>query len=209
MKQFLTFSIFIIAILLQSCGGPKRVVTPPLKAAPAKGAAVAIPAVKDEYVVFTKKIYDQLVANGIDLKKVQYYNDQEIYLARGKEVSAIEVKDGKIIEAAGNDVDKIVIPKLTPGRCELVEADGLRVSFKSGSTPFKFLNSKSYSPDNFIFSGANWKDGQCDIDYNNIRYRASCGGGCISVADVKLVVQKSFLDKNNINTTVLPGITVQ
>jgi hypothetical protein len=176
---------------------------------PAKPNTVIAPPVKDDYIVFTKKIYDQLVTNGIDLKKVQYYNDQEIYLARGKDISDIRVEGGKIVEAAGNDVDKIVIPKLTPGRCELVEGDGLRVSFKSGSTPFKFLNSKSYSPENFIFSGANWKDGQCDIDYNNIRYRASCGGGCISVADVKLVVQKSFLDKNNINTTVLPGVTVQ
>lgn len=208
MKRILTILIVVAALILHSCGGVKKT-TPAPTAAPAKPTTAVVQPVKDDYVVFTKKIYDQLVANGIDLKKVQYYNDQEIYLARGKEVGGIQVVGGKIVEEAGNDVDKIVIPKLTPGRCELVEADGLRVSFKSGSTPFKFLNSKSYSPDNFIFSGANWKDGQCDIDYNNIRYRASCGGGCISVADVKLVVQKSFLDKNNINTTVLPGVTVQ
>jgi hypothetical protein len=208
MKRIFTIFIVVTTLILHSCGGVKKT-APVTKPLPTKPNTAVLPPVKDDYVVFTKKIYDQLVANGIDLKKVQYYNDQEIYLARGKDISDIRVEGGKIVEAAGNDVDKIVIPKLTPGRCELVEGDGLRVSFQNGATPFKFLNSKSYSPENFIFSGANWKDGQCDIDYNNIRYRASCGGGCISVADVKLVVQKNFLDKNNINTTVLKGVTVQ
>lgn len=206
MKQIFILCTVVFALILQSCGGPKRVETP-VKVVPVKPIPTAAP-VKEDYVVFTKEIYDKLIANKIDLKKVQYYNDEEISLARGKQIGGIEVVGGKIVEASGNDVDKIIIPKYTPGKCELVETDGLRVSFQSGATPFKFLNSQSYSPDNFIFSGANWKDGSCDIDYNSIRYRASCGGGCSSVADVKLVVQKSFLDKNNIKTTILKGNSV-
>ena len=206
MKQIFILCTVVFAFILQSCGGPKRVEAP-VKVAPIKPVQTVVP-VKEDYVVFTREIYDKLVANKIDLKKVQYYNDEIIFLARGKEIGGIEVVGGKIVEASGNDVDKIVIPKYTPGKCELVETDGLRVSFQSGATPFKFLNSQSYSPDNFIFSGANWKDGSCDVDYNNIRYRASCGGGCSSVADVKLVVQKSFLDKNNIKTTILKGNSI-
>lgn len=206
MKRILTIFIVVTALILQSCGGVKKVTPPPAKTtAPAKTDPA--PA-KDEYVSFTKDIYDKLIANKIDLKAVQYYNDQDIYLAKGTDVNAISIDKGKIVEAAGTNVDKIVIAKYTPGKCELVEGDGLRISFQAGSSTFKFLNSKTYSPDNFIFSGANWKDGQCDIDYNGIRYRASCGGGCISVADVKLAVKKSFLDKNNINEKKLTGNTV-
>lgn len=202
MKRILTILIVVTAFILQSCGGVKKTAPPVKTTAPVK---TDIPSVKDEYVSFTKAIYDQLVANKIDLKAVQYYNDQDIYLARGTDVNAISIDKGKIIEAAGTNVDKIVIAKYTPGKCELVEGDGLRISFQAGGSTFKFLNSKTYSPDNFIFSGANWKDGQCDVDYNGIRYRASCGGGCISVADVKLAVKKSFLDKNNINEKKLTG----
>lgn len=206
MKRILTIAIVVTALILQSCGGVKKVTPPaPTKTAPAKTDA---PPAKDEYVSFTKDIYDKLVANKIDLKAVQYYNDQDIYLARGTDVNALSIDKGKIVEAAGTNVDKIVIAKYTPGKCELVEGDGLRISFQAGGSTFKFLNSKTYSPDNFIFSGANWKDGQCDVDYNGIRYRASCGGGCISVADVKLAVKKSFLDKNNINEKKLTGNTV-
>jgi len=203
MKRILTILIFFIVALLQSCGGVKKTEAPAKTTAPPKTEPA--PAVKDEYVTFTKDIYDKLVANKIDLKAVQYYNDQDIYLARGTDVNALSIDKGKIVEAAGTNVDKIVITKYTPGRCELVEGDGLRISFQAGGSTFKFLNSKTYSPDNFIFSGANWKDGQCDVDYNGIRYRASCGGGCISVADVKLAVKKSFLDKNNINEKKLTG----
>ncbi|MFC4231861.1 hypothetical protein ACFOW1_08160 [Parasediminibacterium paludis] len=206
MKRILTIVIVVTALLLHSCGGVKKVTPPPAKTtAPTK---TDVAPVKDEFVPFTKDIYDKLVANKIDLKAVQYYNDQDIYLARGTDVNAISLDKGKIVEAAGTNVDKIVIAKYTPGKCELVEGDGLRISFQAGSSTFKFLNSKTYSPDNFIFSGANWKDGQCDVDYNGTRYRASCGGGCISVADVKLAVKKSFLDKNNINEKKLPGNTI-
>ncbi len=206
MKRILTIFIVVTPFILYSCGGVKKA-TPPAAQTSAPAKTEPTPA-KDEYVPFTKAIYDQLVNNKIDLKAVQYYNDQDIYLSRGTDVNAISVDKGKIVEAAGTNVDKIVISKYTPGKCELVEGDGLRISFQAGSSTFKFLNSKTYSPDNYIFSGANWKDGQCDIDYNGIRYRASCGGGCISVADVKLAVKKSFLDKNNINEKKLPGNTV-
>jgi hypothetical protein len=205
MKRILTILIVVTALMLQSCGGVKKVTPPPARTtAPTK---TDVAPVKDEYVPFTKKIYDQLVANKIDLKKVQYYNDQDIYLAKGTDVNALSIDDkGKIVEAAGTNVDKVIIEKYTPGRCELVEADGLRVIFKDGSTAFKFLNSKTYSPENFIFSGANWdSNGTCEVEYNGARYRASCGGGCSSVADVKLAVKKSFLDKNHINEQKLPG----
>ncbi|MDI9365212.1 MAG: hypothetical protein QM541_09695 [Flavobacterium sp.] len=207
MKRILTIVIVVTALMLHSCGGVKKVTPPPVKTiAPVKTDPAPV---KDEYVLFTKKIYDQLVANKIDLKKVQYYNDQDIYLAKGKEISGIKVVNGKIVEEAGNNVDKIIIDKFTPGRCELVESDGLRIIFKDGSTAFKFINSKTYLPENFIFSGANWdNNGTCEVEYNGARYRASCGGGCSSVADVKLVVKKSFLDKNNINEQKLPGSIV-
>jgi hypothetical protein len=207
MKRILTIFVVVTALLLQSCGGVKKVTPPPAKTTVPVKADVA--PVKDEFVTFTKDIYDKLVANKIDLKAVQYYNDQDIYLAKGKDIAGLQVIKGVLVEQGGKDIDKFIIDKYTPGKCELVEGDGLRISFKAGTTPFKFLNSKTYSPDNFIFSGANWdSNGTCEVEYNGARYRASCGGGGSSVADVKLAVKKSFLDKNHINEQKLPGNTV-
>ena len=204
MKQIFIFFGVIVILLLQSCGGTKKI-TAPIKTQ----QTLATPILKDDkYVPFTKDIYNKLVAARIDLKAVQYYIDQQLVLTRGVDNGKIEVaKGGEIKMSNGRQVEEKVFPIYTPGICELVESDGLRISFTSGSSTFKFLNSRSYSPDNFIFSGANWKDGSCDVDYNNNRYRANCGT-CSSAADIKLAVKQSFLDNNNINSETIKGRTV-
>ncbi len=202
MKQiFILFAVIIIS-LLAGCGGPKKTAQP-LVSEPKR---IEIP-VKDEYVPFTKDIYNKLLAAKIDLKAVQYFVDQQLVLTRGVSNDQIQVDHGEIKMVNGSQVEEIVIPIYAKGKCELVEGDGMRISFQNGSTPFKFLNSKTYSPDNFIFAGANWKDGSCDVDYKNIRYRVNCGT-CSSVADAKLVVKRSFLDNNKINSTTLTGNSV-
>ena len=201
MKQIFILSAIVFIGFLTGCGGPKKTVQP-LVSEPRR---MEMP-VKDEYVPFTKDIYQKLLANKIDLKAVQYFVDQQLVLSRNLDNNKMEVVNGIIKTSNGNKVDEVVIPIYAKGICELVEGDGLRISFEEG-TNFKFLNSKAYSPDNFIFAGANWKDGSCDIDYKNVRYRVNCGT-CSSAADAKLVVKQSFLDNNNINSRTLKGRSV-
>ncbi len=203
MKQIFILFGSIVIVLLQSCGGTKKVATP-IK--PQQTVSAPMPK-EDRYVPFTKDIYNQLVAARIDLKAVQYYIDQQLVLSRSLDNGKIDVVKGEIKVASGKNADEIIIPIYAKGKCELVESDGLRISFEAGSSTFKFLNSRSYSPENFIFTGANWKDGSCDVDYNNNRYRVNCAT-CGSAADAKLVVKQSFLDNNNIHSKTLPGNSV-
>lgn len=205
MKQLFIVYAVVTTVLLSGCGGQKKVAIPIRNDPPQK---INIPITKDTYVPFTKDIYNKLLSNKLDLKSVQYYVDQQLVLTRNLGSDKIEVSKGIIKTVNGKQVEEIIIPIYTPGKCELIESDGMRISFESGSTAFKFLNSKTYSPDNFIFTGANWdKDGTCEVDYNNTRYRVNCGT-CSSVADAKLVVKQSFLDQNNLNSKTLKGNTV-
>jgi len=158
------------------------------------------------YVPFTKDLYNRLKANNIDIRKVQFFTDQEILLSRNMDMNRTEVVSGVIKFSNGKNIDEIRIPIHTPGVCDSIDYDGLRINFERGSNDFKFINNK-YSPDYFIFSGNNWQDGSCDVLYNRLVYRASCGT-CSSAADIKLVIKQSDLDNTQKKTKVITGRNV-
>ncbi|MFY8004147.1 MAG: hypothetical protein ACOVNR_04865, partial [Chitinophagaceae bacterium] len=154
---------------------------------------------KDPLTPFTKDLFNKLLSNQIDLKRVQFYIDQEMILNRYMENGKMEVTNGVIKFVNGKNVNEIIIPAGTPCAAEYIEGDAIRVSFdKTGST-FRFQNSRSFSPDYFVLTGANWKDGTCEIEYDGSRYRVSCGS-CSSAADIRLMVKQSTVDSNESKT---------
>ncbi len=201
MNRIITFIVLIITITSISCGPRKKV-----QATPTTTSKVVDqpPSPKDPYVPFTREIYTKLLTNRIDIKKLQFFVDQELVLSRGLDNGKIEVTSGVLKILNGKYINEIIIPIYTPGVCELVEGDGLRVSFEKGGQTFKFLNSRQYSPENFIFTGTNWKDGSCEVDYDNNKYRVNCGS-CASVSDAKLVIKQSDIDKNDTKSRRIGG----
>ncbi len=150
---------------------------------------------KDPLVPFNRDLFNKLLGNQIDIKKVQFYIDQELVLNRYMENGKLEVTNGIIKFVNGKNVNEIVIPANTPCVAEYVEGDAIRVSFdKTGST-FRFQNSRTVSPEFFSFTGINWRDGTCEVDYEGARYRVSCGT-CSAVSDAKLMVKQSVVDNN-------------
>ena len=170
-----------------------------------------IPTVKepDVYIPFTKELYNILKASNIDVRKVQFYVDQQIVLSRNLTQGKTEVINGVIKFSNGNYVDEVIIQQHTPCVVDSVDYDGFRVSFGGGASNwFKFINSRqSTYPNNYVCSGTNWKDGSADLLYNKLVYRGSCGT-CGSLADVRLEVKQSEFDNSTRKTTVLPGIRV-
>ncbi len=160
---------------------------------------------EDAFIPFTRELYNMLLSNRIDIKKVQFFIDQEVVLSRYADNGKVEVSDGVIKMVNGKNVEERRIPMYTPGVCELVEGDGLRISFdpKGGNT-IKFQNTRAYSPENFTFSGTNWKDGGCDIDYDGIKYRATTPTAA-GMSDVKLVVKKKDVDISDLKQQTIPG----
>jgi hypothetical protein len=197
MNPIKTLYFILILIGIQACGPRKEVQkTPTRYDAPVEK--------KNDYVPFTKDLYNKLLANRIDLKKVQFFIDQELVFTRGVDNGKVEVSNGVIKFINGKYVNEIVLPIYTPGVCELVEGDGLRISFEKGGQAFKFLNSRQYSPDYFVFTGSNWKDGSCEVDYDGNKYRVNCGT-CSSAADAKLVVRQSDIDNNERKSKQMGG----
>ena len=159
------------------------------------------------YIPFTRDLYNILRAKNIDVRKVQFFIDQQLILSRYYDVNKADVVSGVIKFANGRYIDEIIIPSLTPGICDSIEADGLKINFERGNNDFKFINNK-YSPDFFIFSGNNWKDGSCDVLYNKMIFRAACGA-CSSASDIKLVVRQSDIDNTKKSTKTLTGRKVE
>ncbi|MBN8838374.1 MAG: hypothetical protein J0I09_14015 [Sphingobacteriia bacterium] len=164
------------------------------------------PAEPDVYVPFTRELFYKLRAYNIDIRKVQFFVDQQIVLSRYLDQTSASVTAGVVKFMSGKTVNEIVIPQYTPCVVDSVDTDGLRISFERGSLNiFKFINSRnSVYPENYVFAGTNWKDGGADVLYDKQVYRATCGT-CNSVAEVRLAIKQSDVDKADKKTKVLSG----
>ncbi len=199
MKQLFIIGVLFMAFAIVACHHHKEIQTAVKKVESTKEVIDT-----NTYVPFTRDLFNRLRAYNIDIKKVQFFVDQKVVLTRFIDVNKAEINSGVVKFVNGRYINEIVIPANTPCVCDSIDADGLRVSFERGNTnEFKFINNK-YSPDFYIFSGTNWKDGSCDVLYDKIIYRASCGT-CNSAADIKLLVRQSDMDNTQKNTKILGG----
>lgn len=206
MKRFITPLALVILIVSQSCE-PKK----PLYTAPAAVQRVEPPVSKDPYVPFTRELFDKLSANNIDVKLVQFYIDQQLVLTRYLSNDQVSVKNGIIKFNNGKYVNEVVIPQYTPVVCESVEGDGLRVNAESNAnTTLKFLNSKQYSPVNYIFNPDKWnKDGSIETIYDGNKYMVSCPTCSTNQAnEAKLVVKQSAADNIDKQSKIIKGRTI-
>lgn len=202
MKQVFLFILLATGIVFTGCGhketAQKTVTSEPVFTKPVKD---------DTFVPFTKELYNRLRGYNIDIKKVQFFVDQQLVLDRFVDQSSAEVTSGVVKFINGRYVNEIIIPKYTPCTVESEDMDGFRVTFESGSANFfKFINNR-YSPEFYVFSGTNWKDGTADVIYDKLTYRVNCGS-CSSAADARLVVKQSDIDNTEKKTKILKGSRV-
>lgn len=160
----------------------------------------------DVMIPFTRELYNRLRAANQDIRKLQFFVDQTIILSRGTSQDKLYIDQGKLVNQSGMNENKIELPALTPGVVELIEPDGMRVSFESANNNIKFINNK-YSPEFFIFSGNNWENGTAEIDYKGTTYRASCAT-CSSVAEAKLVVRQKDIMAGDTKSYIIGGRTI-
>lgn len=197
--------LFCLVILLVACTHYKKIQLPVKP--PEEAVKEAEPVDTNSYVPFTRDLFNKLRAYNINIKKVQFFIDQQLTLDRYIDVNKAEIKSGVVKFQNGRTINEIVIPALAPCVVDSIETDGFRVSFEKGTNNvFKFINNK-YSPDFFVFTGTNWKDGTAEVYYDKQIYRASCAN-CSSVADIKLMVKQSDMDNSNKIIKVLPGRVV-
>ena len=83
-------------------------------------------------MLLTVDTKQQIEKAGVDIKQVQFYNSEEIILARQLNKEELKVAEGKVRIENGKDIEEIIIPANTPGICELNDEKTLKVSFDAG-----------------------------------------------------------------------------
>jgi hypothetical protein len=169
-----------------------------------KGFATAPPMAASDtsFVPFTKLLKDRLEHDGVDIKKIQFYTNQKLVLKHATGVEKGQVKSGIIMIDNSQSVNQITIPAWTPGVCEKVDGDMLKISFDAPGKAIEF--GALYANTTFILVGTNYHNGVVDITYDNQPYTAQCAT-CGNAGDVKLFVRKNQAYKSDDVNRVVMG----
>ncbi len=153
------------------------------------------------WISFTKSLKQRLEHDNIEVSKIQFYVDQKLTLRRTMGSEKGKVQSGVIIFDNGQYINELVIPAYTPGVCEHVSGDALKISFDVAGKTIEF--SAMYNNNNFILTGTNWHNGTTEIEYDNQTYQVSCE--CGNAAEAKLVVRRNQVYKKDNNAKVVAG----
>lgn len=189
------FVIFSIVVIFYSCH--KKIVV---------ASAPPIVATSREvlYVPFTKELRQRVLNSNLDIKKIQFFVDQQLVMKRSLGSEKADVKSGEILFEKGEYVNEVIVPAFTPGVLETINGDRMKISFELQNNEIEF----AALGDNEVFRlvGSNWNNanGTADILYENKVYRVQCGS-CSSAGDAKLVVIKKEIDKIDNKKRVVEG----
>lgn len=158
---------------------------------------------------FTVSSKQEIEKAGVDLTQVQFYNSEEIVLARQISKEEIKVAEGKVRVENGRNIEEIIIPANTPGVCELNDEKTLKVSFETGdgrSIPFLVERRND-----IVVAGSYFKIGAKEwtrtsrgrrvgkLDYGGQIYDVVGGTGS------RLMIDKAVLNKVERKTHVAKG----
>ncbi len=156
------------------------------------------------YVPFTKELRQRIENNNLDIKKIQFFVDQQLIMRRTLGTEKADVKSGELLFEKGQYINEVVIPAFTPGVLESINGDRMKISFEVQNNEIEFaaLGDNTF----FRLVGSNWNNanGSADIVYENKVYRVVCGS-CSSAGDAKLVVIKKEIDKMDNKKRIVQG----
>lgn len=143
MKYF--FFLFIVALLLGSCGPTLR--------------------------PFTKSMYDEYGWTERDLQNVQFYLSQDILLTRKAKGHESSIKDGKIRVKEGRKIEKIIIKKGTPGVLVFIpKKNRFAISFDQDDNKYLMFGPNSSANGRFVLLARDWDRQVGEMTYNNETY---------------------------------------
>ncbi|MBN4051878.1 hypothetical protein JYT53_00085 [Cytophagaceae bacterium AH-315-L13] len=108
-------------------------------------------------VEFTNTLRTQIESRGLEISKIQFYNSKEIILERELSSKEAQITSGEIILEQGKIIERIIIKKETPGICDSLFSEGLRIRFEQGNKTYLIFSDKGYSGSNYSLSADKWK----------------------------------------------------
>lgn len=172
-------------------------------------AAASLSSCSTNRMLFTVDTKKQVEGANIQLTKVQFYNSEEIILVRQLSKEDIGVDKGRIKIQNGRQVEEIIIPRNTPGICELYDERTIKISFEKGKdNAIAFLvdrrNGIVTEGSHFKIAAREWvntdRGGRIGkIDYQGKVYDLVRG------FNSRLLIDKSILNKMERDTKIVKG----
>ncbi|MBU0487776.1 MAG: hypothetical protein KKA07_18025 [Bacteroidetes bacterium] len=152
-------------------------------------------------VPFTPDLRSKIESAQKDIKALQFFISQDVTLQREKGGSQVDVKNGKVEMSDGRHIESVVIKAYTPGICEEIGTDFLRVSFEEGKS-LKFGTTVGAKSDGNYYQiyALNWDNGYGEVTYGASNFWIRPGGGT-----ARLLVSKSAINKITTETHVVGG----
>jgi len=93
-----------------------------------------------EKTQLTGSLMTLIKENQLPLEKIQFYNDNPLFLERELNASEANIKSGKVLIVNGKSINRITLEKQTPGLLIKQSQEHLLISFESGAGESKSLH---------------------------------------------------------------------
>jgi uncharacterized protein YdiU (UPF0061 family) len=93
-----------------------------------------------EKTQLTGSLMTLIKENQLPLEKIQFYNDNPLFLERELNASEANIKSGKVLIVNGKSINRITLEKQTPGLLIKQSQDHLLISFEAGAGEAKSLH---------------------------------------------------------------------
>lgn len=158
-------------------------------------------------VYLTGSLMHDIQEQELDISRIQFYNDNALYLERVMPQSDGDIKSGKVIFKSGNFIQRISLEKNTPGKIQREENGQYLVSFDPNAQD----NTLHFSPvpgekGEFFYQLVD-KTGNpafTRLDYDGNRYLV-----IVKKSKVRLMLSKKVFNKLNVKITKIRGYTVK
>ncbi len=119
-------------------------------------------------IYFTQEMRNDLSKNYLSIDKIQFYNSKKIILRRNLSYADTKVARGKINLENGQYVERVIIPKKTPGVAVGEGKNYINVAFEDG--PNRFLKFVLNGDNEYQISASKWEQGYGKVKYDTLIY---------------------------------------
>jgi len=119
-------------------------------------------------IYFTQDMRNNLNKNFLSMDKIQFYNSKKIILRRNLSYADTKVARGEIKLINGQYVEKIIIPKNTPGVAVSEGGNSISIAFENG--PYRFLKFVLDNKNEYQISADKWSNDYGKVKYDTLVY---------------------------------------
>lgn len=158
---------------------------------------------------FTVETKLQVEKANIPITQLQFYNSEEILLVRQMSKEEFGVEKGRIKIQNGRQVEEVIIPRNTPGICELHDEKTLKISFDKGKdNAIAFLverkNGVVTEGSHFKIAAKEWVSTERGNKVGKLDYEGKVFT-LVRGFNSRLLIDKSILNKVERDTKVAKG----